>query len=435
MNDEKPGQPGTENWGCPGCCPGCGAPPELHAACAHANCDARLLTAIANTRMAPEHDHLNELLMTIIPPEGMEIEDEARRQVRDLLDRPAVLSVVGLPDLHPGKGGPVGAAIHASAPIPVLVGNDIGCGFSVFRLGLKAKRLTDPEWIATRLDGLDEPLDPDDREQGFEDCDGIIGGGNHFIEVSMVHRATDDSFTEGEAMLLVHSGSRAFGEALYRATVAIHRDQAIVDTAQAEEWYETQNDLVDFASRNRQVVAGRVAEALSAEVTLISDVPHNYVERLPDGSYLHRKGSSPGTRGPVLLAGSRATPSYLVRPKDCSNTLHSLPHGSGRRLSRSAARSTPLPPGMMRRAPKLTPHGQQPLVVCGDDDLLLEERGNAYKDINAVLAATVNAGLVEVMAELHPVVTFKTSEITRERRDRTRSDDAKKRSRDRKAWR
>src|SRR4051794_24968165 len=56
------------------------------------------------------------------------IEGEAVRQLNHTAELPGVRLAVGLPDLHPGKGHPVGAAFVTEAMIyPYLVGNDIGC--------------------------------------------------------------------------------------------------------------------------------------------------------------------------------------------------------------------------------------------------------------------------------------------------------------------
>ena len=41
--------------------------------------------------------------------------------------------VAGMPDLHPGRGYPIGAAFFSVDKIyPALVGNDIGCGMSLW---------------------------------------------------------------------------------------------------------------------------------------------------------------------------------------------------------------------------------------------------------------------------------------------------------------
>ena len=63
---------------------------------------------------------------------------------------------VGMPDLHPGKGSPIGAAFVTNDWIyPALVGNDIGCGIGLWRTGLNGKPKRDA-W-AERLRGLEAP--------------------------------------------------------------------------------------------------------------------------------------------------------------------------------------------------------------------------------------------------------------------------------------
>ena len=47
-------------------------------------------------------------------------------------------------------------------------------------------------------------------------------------------------------------------------------------------------------------------------------------------------------------------------------------------------------------------------VVCGERDLLYEEAPAAYKDIGAVIADLVDAGLVSVVATFRPLLTYKT---------------------------
>ena len=44
-------------------------------------------------------------------------------------DIPGIRAVAGMPDLHPGKYGPVGCAILADRIHPAFVGSDAGCGY------------------------------------------------------------------------------------------------------------------------------------------------------------------------------------------------------------------------------------------------------------------------------------------------------------------
>src|ERR1700754_952964 len=57
------------------------------------------------------------------------IESEAVRQLYAVAKFEGVRLAVGFPDLHPGKGTPVGAAFVTDEIIyPHVIGGDIGCG-------------------------------------------------------------------------------------------------------------------------------------------------------------------------------------------------------------------------------------------------------------------------------------------------------------------
>src|SRR5580658_6342944 len=120
------------------------------------------------------------------------IEGTAVQQLKKTAELPGMKLAVGLPDLHPGKGSPIGAAFVAENWIyPTLVGNDIGCGIGLWRTELSAKKLKREAW-ADRLRNLDNAWDGDAREflgvheiepSGYEHCLGMIGSGNHFAEL------------------------------------------------------------------------------------------------------------------------------------------------------------------------------------------------------------------------------------------------------------
>jgi release factor H-coupled RctB family protein len=166
---------------------------------------------------------------------------------------------------------------------------------------------------------------------------------------------------------------------------------------------------VAWAAANRRLVARRVADALEADAALVLDSCHNLVEPMPhEGGtvWLHRKGAAPADRGPVVIPGSRGSFSYLVDPVPTWAALRSVAHGAGRRLAREDARGKLA--GRYRRD-ELRRTALGSVVVCGRDDLLLEEAPAAYKDIEAVIACLEDAGLVRVIAVLRPRLTFKTS--------------------------
>ena len=76
--------------------------------------------------------------------------------------------VVGMPDLHPGRGNPIGAAFLTEEIIyPYLVGGDIGCRMGLWQTTLKSNKTRRDKWVKKLVD-LDVPWDGD-RESFMED--------------------------------------------------------------------------------------------------------------------------------------------------------------------------------------------------------------------------------------------------------------------------
>lgn len=68
------------------------------------------------------------------------IEGAAVYQLHQVAALSGVSNIAAFPDLHPGKYGPVGSAILADRLYPHLIGNDIGCGMSLFALDIPARK-------------------------------------------------------------------------------------------------------------------------------------------------------------------------------------------------------------------------------------------------------------------------------------------------------
>ena len=362
------------------------------------------------------------------------IEGEALRQLDGVAKFPGMRLSVGMPDLHPGKGSPVGAAFLAEGAVyPSLVGSDIGCGMSLWATDLPARKAR-PERLAERLDGIDRPWDGDTaawlagrglKPTGHDHALGTPGRGNHFVEIQQVHEARDPEalaslgIAEDRLCVLTHSGSRGFGEAILRRHAERFGAAGVAPTSPEGGEYLTEHDrAVRWAEANRDLCAHRALEAIGAEGTRTLDVCHNNVTAaLVDGCacWLHRKGAVPADRGPVVIPGSRGDLSFLVRPDpDREDALRSLAHGAGRKLARHEARGKLK--GLYRREDlERNPFGGR--VVCGDELLLWEEAPECYKDASSVVGDLEAADLLAVIATFRPVVTFKTS---RGARDETR---------------
>ena len=355
------------------------------------------------------------------------MEDAALAQLVTTSQLQGMQRVAGMPDLHPGRGYPVGAAFFSVQHFyPALVGNDIGCGMALWQTDLLASAIK-LDKLEKRVGNIDGPLeDASARTQamqalgvspGRHDASlGTIGGGNHFAEFQQV-----DTVHAPEALaalgidpqrllLLVHSGSRGLGERILRQHVDAFGHRGLdEDTPQASEYLAQHDAALRFARCNRQLVAQRLLANVRAEGCRVLDVHHNFVARAQihgQTGWLHRKGATPSNVGPVLIPGSRGDYSYLVRPAAaCHETLLSLAHGAGRKWVRTACKDRlfkMVTPAQMSR----TSLGSR--VICNDRQLIYEEAPQAYKGIDSVVQALVGAGLVDVLARTRPVLTYKT---------------------------
>jgi release factor H-coupled RctB family protein len=342
------------------------------------------------------------------------IESDAVDQCRQVAAFDGMIHVAGMPDLHPGKGAPVGAAMVSRVLYPHLVGSDIGCGIAVFPVQL---RRFDAARLARRFPDLDVPAEPDDPAwdavdtvalNGVLDGFGTVGRGNHFVELARIEAVHDQEHADrlelrpGDLVLIVHSGSRGLGERILRS----HTDQHGAGPAADPPAYLAAHDAaVRWAGQNRRMIAERVGQALGARIgEPVVDLCHNLVE-VRDGHYLHRKGAAPGDGRDVLIAGTRGTRSWLVAAHAGAEANFSVAHGAGRKMSRADA----LRRGLVKHTVaqlRRTPLGS--IVICGDRQLLFEEAPSAYKRIEQVISDLVEHGLATPVATTVPLITYKT---------------------------
>lgn len=346
------------------------------------------------------------------------IEGKAEDQL-DLAARlPGVKEIAAFPDLHPGKFGPVGCAILADRLYPHLIGNDIGCGMSVFLLDLPARKIR-VDKAAQRLRALSDAWDGDAaaalRESGLptsahDGALGSIGGGNHFCEVQAVASIADETLArtfgvvKDSTLLMVHSGSRSLGVEVFGSVLNLV-DGIEAETEEAHAYLEQHGQAMKWAALNRRIIAERAAEALRSSCRLIADSPHNLIEVVDDG-FLHRKGAAKADIPLVPLAGSRDALSFLLQPTYRIRTsLGSLAHGAGRKYDRRSMHDRVGSNKSDRDKLERTSFGGR--VVCEDQQLLLEEAPVAYKDVHVVVDDLSRHGLATRVAALKPLVTFK----------------------------
>ena len=358
------------------------------------------------------------------------IEELAKEQLVQLSHMEGVEQVTAFPDLHPGKFGPVGVSILADRVYPQLIGNDIGCGMSLFVLDVEVRKLK-LEKCAHKLRALECALELDVSSE-LEECGllqladtqdlylqsmGTIGGGNHFCELQAIEEVFEPHILEhlnidkGQALLFVHSGSRGFGMSVFQTVEHCFADGLKADSTELEAYLHLHDGAVRWASLNRQIIAKRASDTLRTSCRMIADNAHNLVER-HDDKFIHRKGAAKADLPIVPLAGSRDALSYLLKPTEDGDlqkrSLFSLAHGSGRKYDRQSMKGRVGRNKSELQKLERTSFGGH--VVCEDKQLLVEEAPNAYKNSKAVLTDLIEAHLVTPLLSLKPLLTFKKAQ-------------------------
>lgn len=360
---------------------------------------------------------MNPATIHIVASPESWIEQAAVDQLHQTARLEGINRIVGLPDLHAGRGIAVGAAFWSPSHVyPHLVGSDIGCGMGLWRTAIPLRKFR-LDAAERKLRGLEAPwagdhagrlvaggLSPDLAGEAL----GTIGGGNHFAELLQVETLHGEAEVDPSALyLMVHSGSRGLGQAILERHLARHNVAGLIAGEEAGERYlAAHDDAMAWAVCNRELIAERFLHRLGTSGERVLDICHNSVTS-HCGGWLHRKGAAPADKGLVVVPGSRGDMTYLVRPRPerADEALHSLAHGAGRKWSRSEAKEK-----LVRRFSiadlERTKLGSR--VICEDRDLIYEEAPQAYKDIHQVVHDLKQAGLIDLIATLRPLVTYKT---------------------------
>ena len=280
---------------------------------------------------------------------------------------------------------------------------------------------------------------------------GTLGSGNHYLEVQHVTEVLDAAAAEafglvqGDVVISIHCGSRGLGhqigtDFLKAMVVAAPRHGialpdrelacAPLSSELGQNYLGAMRAAINCALANRQIITqltrevfGRVVPA--ARLELLYDVSHNTC-KLEDHEvagqrrrlYVHRKGATrsfgPGhaelpaafreTGQPVLIGGSMGTASHILAGNLGNDALSfsSACHGAGRSMSRRQALKT----WKGRRVvDELAERG----IIVRSPSLrdIAEEAPGAYKDVDAVVAATERAGLARRVVRLEPLLCIK----------------------------
>ena len=287
---------------------------------------------------------------------------------------------------------------------------------------------------------------------------GTLGSGNHYLEVQVAQAANiiDEEIAKkfgihspDQVVIMVHCGSRGFGHqigtdylrifsgAMKKYNIPVLDREltcAPFSSNEGQDYYKAMACAANMAFANRQVILHRIREGFSKvfntsaedlEMNLVYDVAHNVAkveEHEVDGKkkkvVVHRKGSTRAfppnhpelpslykqTGQPVIIGGSMETGSYLLvgTEKAMEDTFGTTAHGSGRTMSRSAAKR-------QVRGDKIQKDMESKGIYVKSASMqgLAEEAGFAYKDINEVVKTLKIAGISKPVVQLRPRANVK----------------------------
>ncbi len=293
------------------------------------------------------------------------------------------------------------------------------------------------------------------RERGAGQI-GSLGSGNHYLEIQVVKnenifdKTGADTFGitgNNQIVIMIHCGSRGFGHQVatdYLGSFAKlqekfgynlpDRELACVpfQSKEGQEYFQAMNCAINIAFLNRQIIKHRVTEILfelfgsknGLKVETVYDVCHNTAKiekHSLNGSIkkllIHRKGATRAFPSgssdipekyssigqPVLIGGSMESGSYLLRGTESGkDAFYSTVHGSGRVMSRHEAKKQ-----FNGREIQKSLESRGIYIKTSSYSGLTEEAGGAYKDVDEVVSAAVNAGLGSIVAKFIPIGNIK----------------------------
>lgn len=367
-------------------------------------------------------------------------------------------SVRIMPDVHAGRGCVIGFTSTTSQGKvnPHLVGNDIGCGMTLVKLGkiddidykdlndfidLVAKKGTQSNTpfggflydfmkmsnmtISSLRCGVDQ-----DEFQKITNTLGTLGGGNHFIEIGKSEA--------GDLYLVIHSGSRRLGSYVYKYYVsknltmvkksksekikemiedmkknglhskieervkkmrAIQQSTDILDESLLYDYLHDMGVAVEFAILSRMYIAMSIGEhlGLKIESSQIEHCVHNYI----DDHGIIRKGACSAYKDQRVVIPINMRDGIIIgRGLGNPDWNYSAPHGAGRVMSRTEAKKK-----LTLEELRESMEGVNTWSLSED---VIDESPSAYKKLEDILPWLSET--VDVEGILKPVYNYKIAE-------------------------
>ncbi len=287
---------------------------------------------------------------------------------------------------------------------------------------------------------------------------GTLGSGNHYLEIQIagIENIFDKNLAEvygitreDQVAIMFHCGSRGFGHQIATDYLQVFlkvmkkkygiflpdRELACAPfhSPEGQDYFAAMKCAINMSFANRQMILYHIRRTFSEvfgkdlsqmQINQVYDVAHNTAKletHVVDGVkrklIIHRKGSTrafgPDMEGlpeefkpygqPVIIGGSMESGSYLLAGvKSGSNSFFSTTHGSGRVMSRRAARH-------LFRGKEIQKNMASRGIYSRTASFagFAEEAGLAYKNIDEVIEAASIAGTCKPVVRLTPIGNIK----------------------------
>ena len=379
------------------------------------------------------------------------IENEAISQIINLLNQEFVLGsrIRIMPDTHAGAGCTIGTTMTITDKIvPNLVGVDIGCGMETVLLENNRVELQKLDKVihASIPAGFDIRKEPHpyideialEKLRCIKQINlaraelsmGTLGGGNHFIEL--------DQDDDGRLYLVVHSGSRNLGKQVaeyYQNTAVrdlkdkskeinaliaelksqgrqteiqtelkkigvrkVDKTLAFIEGATFNDYLQDMAIVQRYAELNRRAIVREIVKQMKFKVADSFTTIHNYIDL---ESMILRKGAISSKAGErVLIPINMRDGSLICVGKGNPDWNYSAPHGAGRLMSRSAAKSS-----ITLKQFEMSMKGIYSTTI---NKSTIDESPMAYKPMDEIIGNIEDT--VDIAHVIKPLYNFKASE-------------------------
>ena len=362
---------------------------------------------------------------------------------------------------HAGKGCVIGFTANlGDKVVPNVVGVDIGCklyGVNLGKINLSNEQLSELDRFIHECIPSGMSVNDSDHSIGFAKLQdlkmwpalrnvehlyrsvGSLGGGNHFISIECT--------SDGDAYLIIHTGSRNLGQQVCRyyqamaiedcnikseeikdkteqliaeykealrhkeikdairelrekfaSTKKIPDDLCYLEGSHRDDYLHDMKICQEYAKRNTEEIARRILEFLKVDPIEAFHTVHNYID-FEDN--IIRKGAIRCNKGEkCVIPLNMRDGSIIGIGKGNEDWNCSGPHGAGRLMSRSKAKDSIAMDDFKR--------SMEGIFTTSVNESTLDESPMAYKPAEEIIELVKDT--IDIVEVVKPIYNFKASE-------------------------